>query len=437
MLGDAKGSQSVGRAVAQFGITGLAAVLLLGAGAVSVLRSTGRSEAIREAKQVTRLAGNAVVGPHVDAGVLAGRPGALRRLDAIVRRDVLSDPVVRVKLWSLSGRIVYSDERPLIGTTYTLGEDELDSARGGRVDAEVSDLSKPENRFERRYGKLLEVYKGIRVAGGRPLLFETYLRYSSVAASGRRLWLRFLPALIGALVLLELVQIPLAYLLARRLRERERERRVLLERALDASDLERRRIAASVHDGPVQSLAGVAFSLGAAGESVGRDPEGQRSTIRDAAARTRETIRDLRTMLVELHPPSLHRAGLAAAISDLLARAEAAGVDANCRIDGAEDLADETEEVLFRAAREAIQNVLKHAGASHVDVQVERHDGTAVLTVADDGAGFDPDAPPSGDGDGHLGLRLVAEAVAEAGGRLQVDSRRGEGTRVRVEVPAA
>ena len=140
-------------------------------------------------------------------------------------------------------------------------------------------------------------------------------------------------------------------------------------------------------------------------------------------------------MLVELHPPDLHRAGLQAALSDLLARAEASGVETDCSIDAGEGLSDEAEEVLFRAAREAIQNVLKHAGASHLEVRVERRNGTALLAVADDGGGFDPERAGQEADDGHLGLRMVADAVAEAGGRFEVDSAAGRGTRVRVEVP--
>src|SRR5213076_112200 len=85
-------------------------------------------------------------------------------------------------------------------------------------------LGAPENRFERRWKKLLEVYGGVRATDGTPLLFETYQPFASIAASGRRTWQRFLPALLIAVLLLELVQIPLAYLLARRLRDRQRER---------------------------------------------------------------------------------------------------------------------------------------------------------------------------------------------------------------------
>src|SRR4051794_19043187 len=290
--------QSVGRAVLQFSLTGLVAVLLLGLICVQLLRATGTEEAIGDAKRITRLAADGVVAPAVTPGVLDGRPKDVAALDRLVRTRLLRDPVTRVKIWDASGRIVYADEPRLVGSRYPLGADELDALRSHAVDAEVSDLARPENRFERPYGKLLEVYQGIRATDGRPLLFESYQRFSSVAASGRRLWLRFLPALVVALVLLEIVQIPLAYLLARRLRDRQRERSALLQRAIDASEAERRRMAGELHDGPVQELAGVAFSLGAVSGRLNGDGE-TRATVDEAAARTRGTMRELRSMLVE------------------------------------------------------------------------------------------------------------------------------------------
>jgi signal transduction histidine kinase len=339
-----------------------------------------------------------------------------------------------VKVWDATGRIVYSDEPELIGSRYPLGDEEREALRERAVDAEVSDLSRPENRFERRYGKLLEVYQGIRSTDGRPLLFESYQRFSSVAASGQRLWLRFLPALLGALVLLEIIQIPLAYLLARRLRDRQRERSALLQRAVDASESERRRLAGELHDGPVQELAGVAFSLGAVSGRLNGDGSAK-AAVDEAAARTRGTMRDLRSMLVELYPATLHRSGLQAAVSDLLERLDRDGVETDCDIPADLELPAHVEALLFRAAREALQNVRKHAGASHVEVRVQRRDGEAVLAVIDDGRGFETAGVPAGDRGPHIGLRLLSDLAEEAGGRLRLDAIPGRGTRVCLEVP--
>ena len=85
-----------------------------------------------------------------------------------------------------------------------------------------------------------------------------------MSSSGRRIWRSFAPISLGALLVLELVQIPLAWSLARRLQQRQREREGLLQQALAASDMERRRIASDLHDGVVQDLVGVAFTFGGA-----------------------------------------------------------------------------------------------------------------------------------------------------------------------------
>src|SRR5262249_48763063 len=150
------------------------------------------------------------------------------------------------------GEIVYSNEPRLIGTRYPLGAGELAALNQGLIKAEASDLAAPENKYERQYKKLLEVYLPIRVPDGSRLLFEAYYRYDGVSASGHRIWSSFAPVALGSLVALELLQIPLAWSLARRLRQRQMERELLLHRAIETSDVERRRIASDLHDGVVQ-----------------------------------------------------------------------------------------------------------------------------------------------------------------------------------------
>ena len=93
-------------------------------------------------------------------------------------------------------------------------------------------------------------------------------------------------------------------------------------------------------------------------------------------------------------------------------------------------LGRETEELVFRVAREAIRNVAEHAHAEHVTVRVEQRDGGVRLTVADDGAGFTPDQRERRRAEGHVGLSLVEELAEHAGGRVAVSSAPGGGTTV-------
>jgi two-component system NarL family sensor kinase len=412
-------------AVVQFAVSGLLATLVIGLLAVAVIRRTGTNEAVNDAKRVARLAGPGIVEPNLTPGVLSGDRRALARLDRTVRAHLLRDGIVRVKLWTRDGRIVYSDEPRLIGAHYRLGADDL-RALNGHVEADLSDLTQPENRFERSYGKLLQVYLPVRGPDGRPLLFEAYQRFSSVSASGRRLWLAFLPALLGGLLLLWLVTLPLARSMAR-----QRER--LLRRAIDSSELERRRIAADLHDGVVQDLVGVSYSLSAEADRVGDN--GARTALRTGAAQARDSVRALRALLVDIYPPSLHQAGLVATLRDLAATLSSRGMATTLEADDALALPAETEGLLFRCAQEALRNAATHAAAGQVTVTLAAADGHASLEVADDGRGFDPAVLEDRPGEGHFGMRLVRDLVRDAGGELVVDSAPGEGTRVRVEVP--
>jgi two-component system NarL family sensor kinase len=429
-------AQSVTKAVVQFAVTGGAAVALLGFAGVQILQHTGEREAIRDAKHETSLAGDGIVAPVLRPGVLTGQPAALAALDGIVRRYVLRIPVRRVKIWDEQGRILYSDEPRLIGTRYVLGLDEQAILRAGGVAAEVSDLSKPENRFERPLKKLLEVYLGIRSPGGAPLLYEEYLSYASVAASGNRVWSSFAPALIITLVLLELAQIPLAWSLARRLRRRQEERETLLRRAIEASDVERRRIAGELHDGVVQNLAGVSYTLAAAAASMrGGNGTDAPDIVDRAAAETRESIRELRSLLVDIYPPTLQRAGLAGALADLVAVLEARAISTEIDISPDLNLEPDQEPILYRVAQEALRNVMRHAEASHVRVHARREDGSVFLSVEDDGRGFVPGRSRRAEDREHFGLRVIGDLARAAGAVLSIDSHPGGGTRIRIEIP--
>jgi signal transduction histidine kinase len=428
VLQGGRSNAGLGLAVARYALSGFAALVVLAAAGVYLLERIGRSEAIRDAKQVTALAGRGVVERRVTPALERDDPAAVARMDAVVRGIVLGRNVVRVKIWLPNGRIVYSDKHALIGSRYALGEDERAALANGKTEADISDLRRPENRFERGFGKLLEVYLPIRDTAGRRLLYEDYERYSSVAASGRRLWSSFLPAILGALALLWLVQVPLAWRAARKLQRGQAERERLLRHAIEASEAERRRIARDLHDGAVQDLAGVSYSLTATAE---RAPEPVAAVMREAAEDTRRTIKELRTLLVDIYPPDLHRTGLAAALRDLVAPLGPRGVTVTLELSEPVELPEAIETLFYRCAQEALRNVLEHAQASHVLVRVET-DGRVRLTVEDDGVGL----PSSGADQTHFGLRLLDDLVRDAGGRLDVGAGNGRGTRVTVEVPS-
>ena len=432
----AAGSRIVVVAVLQFAVVGLLALAIVAITTAIASRRVGEREAIANARTATVLKAQNVVAPAISEGLRRGDPAALARVDRVVREEVLDDSVVRVKLWDADGRIVYSDAPDLIGTRYALGDDELDAMRTGRIVAEVSDLTKPENRFERNYGKLLEVYLPVGDNPEDALLFEAYYRYDSVSASGSQLWRSFAPISLGGLVVLELVQIPLAFSLARRLRDRMREREALTRRALEASEIERRQIASDLHDGVVQDLTGVAYALSASARRG--DGGASAAEIETAASTVRDAVRDLRSMVVDLVPVSVDEGGLTAALDELAQRMSTDRVTISVTADDLPDTApSDAARVLYRAAQEGLRNAVRHADAASVEVHLTCDDGRARLQVADDGKGFDPATLGERAMEGHVGLRALRGLVADAGGSLELSSRVGTGTELRVEVPVA
>ena len=429
---------STASGVTPFMVGSLAAVAVVIVGGFFALRSIAIEEAERDTREQVQIQGRLVESAGLSNGVLRGDPGGLARLDNLVLAQILDESVMRVKIWSRDGRILYSDQPALIGERYGLDAAEQRLFREGGAEVEVSELSEPENRYERQEGKLLEAYTPIRAPNGTPVLFEIYQRFSSVSASGARLLEALVPPLLGGLAVLLLFQVPLAWSMVRRLQRGHRERERLLASAVEASTQERKRIAADLHDGAVQDLAGVAFGLAPLAEDADRrGATGEATALRDAIGCLRQGIRELRTLLVEIYPPNLESAGLEVALNDLLSPLDADGVVTELRVDDGRPLGPDLDALIYRVANEAIRNVRTHAGASTVRVSVTRPEPEAVrLRVADDGRGFSGTAREERAAAGHVGLALLEHLVREAGGKLTIESALGSGTSVELEVPA-
>jgi signal transduction histidine kinase len=432
-------SISVRALVLRFALAGL--VALVAASFITALasRRLGIDQAIEDARRVNAVTAFGIIEPNLSEDLVDMEPAALEKMDAEVREHILAGSLIRVKIWDSSGRIVYSDEPRLIGKSFTLGDDELEVLAGTRdAEAEISDLKAPENLLETE-AKLLEVYRLVHTPTGTPLLFETYFRYSGVAALGRDIWGRFAPIAIGALIILELVQIPFAWQMARRLRSSQQERERLFQMAIDASEAERRRIASDLHDGVVQDLTGVSYSLAAASMGGANRPDAPTSqqVMADSAESLRESVKSLRSLLVEIYPPNLYAEGLESALTDLLARLHNRGIvtEMEVRLPN-RGIARDSSALLYRSAQEALRNVVNHAEATRVRLTVLVVDGMAEMEITDNGRGFDGNEFEARVEDGHVGLRALAGLVADAGGAVKVLSEPGRGTRVLVEVPA-
>ncbi len=416
------------RTVLYFAVAATTVVVALVLVSSSFSTRAAREEATRDAEALTVFAAS-FLEPRMTEELLRGDPASVETLDGVIRSRVIGGRILRVKIWSEAGTIVYSDEPRLVGRRYALDDGELQVLRQGGSEAEASDAAKPENVFERDLGELVEVYTRIRGSDGRPMLFEAYFSTADVRASSETIRAGFRPITVAVLLLFLLLSLPVVAWLASRLGRAADERERLLQAAVDASDQERRRLARDLHDGVVQDLAGTAFELAGL---AGRIPPDDGAEVGRLAGQVRAGIRSLRSLLVTLYPPDLTSGGLASALGDLVAPAVDAGVECEIDVPDTLDVGQDVVHLLWRVCNEAVRNALAHASPAHLRIRVERVDDRVRLEVVDDGHGFDATTDPP---EGHLGLRLLDDLVRDHGGVLQVHGVPGHGTTVAMEVP--
>jgi signal transduction histidine kinase len=217
------------------------------------------------------------------------------------------------------------------------------------------------------------------------------------------------------------------------LRRTMEERRALLLRLEEAQEEERRRIAADIHDDSIQVISAADLRAQALAQRI-VEPD-----LRAQALALHETLRDaverLRHLLFELRPPALDRDGLAAALRQYLDQPWGGPAPTTELVDRLEaEPPPELRATLFRIAQEAITNVRKHAGATHLRVVLETEGGGVRLRVEDDGRGLDP-IDLSEPTPGHLGVTAMVERAELAGGRCRIEGEPGRGTTVECWLP--
>ncbi len=430
---------STARVMAQVGVVALLLIALVAAGGVVVSRQTAERESVNRAAQMTNLLADAVLRPALDDALLSAAPAAaVAKVDRALRPQVAYRTIVRAKVWTAAGRIVYSDETRLVGRTFPLGPDERASLTDGSVHAEVTDLTRPENRYERGQGKLLEVYLPVKTPTGQTLLFETYTPYTAVSERTTALWRGFAGIVVSSLLLLVVLLLPVLWALLGRLRHGQRQRETLLQRAVDASTQERQRIAGTLHDGVVQELVATSLTVSAAADQAEAQGQTQLAArLRAAAGTVRGSIGGLRSLLVDIYPPSLASAGLIAALADLVGTVHSPHVDVELDVPAGmppTGLSPSAEQLVFRVAQECLGNAARHADAATITVRLHDEGTHVALAVDDDGIGFDLDTASSQAGEEHFGLRLLPDLAARAGALLQVATAPGAGTRWRLTV---
>jgi signal transduction histidine kinase len=245
------------------------------------------------------------------------------------------------------------------------------------------------------------------------------------------LWRGFAAITLSSIAAVVVLLVPLVWALVARARRAHSQREEMLQRAMDASLDERRRIAATLHDGVVQELAAASFTVagGAQDAQTSGNPElAQRLHAAGDAVRT--SIGSMRSLLVDIYPASLSNAGLEAALHDLVTSVRIP-VELDVDEQVAQDLSQEQQEAVFRVTQECLRNAAAHSSAQLVKVWLGIDDGVVELQIADDGVGFDPEASRER---GHFGLSLIADLARDVGAELAVSSEPGRGTAWRLRM---
>lgn len=233
---------------------------------------------------------------------------------------------------------------------------------------------------------------------------------------------------VGFLAWLAVATTALSIVLARRsarVRALLEVRKRLVSESTRADDLRNAELAEHLHDGPLQTLLAARLELD---EILERNPDPALELVHAAL---RDTAAGLRSTVTALHPQVLAQLGLTPAVRELLRQYEKRG-DLTVKADLEEVGHPESQGLLYRAARELLANVNKHAGASTVSVGLHRRGDGTLLSVADDGVGFDPGTVARSVAEGHIGLASLQVRIEATGGVMHISSAAGFGTQVTV-----
>ncbi|WP_137146272.1 sensor histidine kinase [Mycolicibacterium sp. CR10] len=236
----------------------------------------------------------------------------------------------------------------------------------------------------------------------------------------------------GFIVWLAVAMTALSFVLTRRaqrLRALQEVRVQLVSEAMQSDERYHREVAEHLHDGPLQTLLAARLELDEARE---RNPDPALDMV---YAALQETATGLRSTVTQLHPQVLAQLGLTAGVRELLRQFQSRYDDIEVVAELEEVDKPQSQSLLYRAARELLTNIGKHAHATTVQVGLIRRGDRVVLSIADDGSGFDPAIVGKSLAEGHIGLGSLVARFDAMGGSLRIDSAPGSGTTVTATSP--
>jgi two-component system sensor histidine kinase DegS len=211
----------------------------------------------------------------------------------------------------------------------------------------------------------------------------------------------------------------------------------LMSRVNTAHEEERARIARELHDSVAQSLLKIIYAAGFALDFLKEDPKLAVEEIDEVQQRAKDCLRELREIMANLRPTSLDILGLKETIVRYAEQFEEEyAISTSVDLRGLESIPPSVELAIFRILQEELVNVRKHSNAESVRIKSETSQGDLILTVEDDGVGFDPELLAAEQESGeHLGLMAMRERAELLGGELTIDSVPGMGTRITIKIP--
>ncbi len=482
----------VGRELLVFCGAAALALLIVSFGAVVASRSVARSQALTDAERQTSRMANLVVGPLLH-DALDGDASGFQELTKAIDLRMRDGYLRQVTVWDHNGRVVFANDPAEIGRVVPTPPEVAEAIDHRVISADFADAPETTTLAELELEDgFVEVYAPFDSPAEASMAFEAYYDYARVDETANSLMWQLIPLVLVPLVALMAIQIPIATSMARRIRRHDTERSELAVRGLAASERERVRIAADLHDGPIQDLAGMSYALGAVALSV---PEHNQALMTRLQFTVQRSIESLRQLMVDLYPPDLSVAQLPRSLSALADPLRSRNICVEFDIGPLPAMNADVVTTLYRVAHEALANVAEHSEASAVTVTLNagpvlddpegsglavagavsraashvgrntrggvrqdlRHangsltvrtptDGrielaglagrTCVrLQIRDNGIGFEPERIDRR-AEGHLGLRLLTSRVEHMGGTLTVATRPGGGTSVVAVLPA-
>ncbi len=418
-------------ALTRFLLLSFGTLVVVGAGTSVVSDHIARNEAIRDAQvdgeEMADVIGTLVVRAKSNPGPeTAGRVD--RRLSGMSNGSV--QPIA---LWDSEGRLLWADSHSEAGARYAFPPRLQDVARqGGSLVMDPGDPG-PRPEINTTAGQELAVYVGAKSADGERFMYEAHAPYPSDEEAGVILR-ELLPVTLGALLLLQLANVPLALSLARRVDRSTDHRSMILSRSLRSWHEERRRLAQDLHDGVIQDLSAMSYALPAVLAQLPDDPAADpaRSIGERMTEALTQDLRALRSVLIDLVPADLDGNGLQQALEALGHRSADRGLKVEVSVEPDLGIGSAVAGLVYRVAREGLRNAEKHAEARTASVHVGRLGDCVEILIDDDGQGIKTREAS----EGHVGLRLLEELVADVGGELSLTNVPDQGARLRGVIPA-